>query len=98
MNTVKDLGLSLLKWDYCRVPARPVVWLTDNGPAPADRSSQRWGVFIATYKSVPPRGRLAGAEQAVGKREGGAEKTREMSGEEVERQPIRRDVRREGVW
>lgn len=33
MNTVKDLGLSLLKWNYCCVPAWPVVWLTDNGPA-----------------------------------------------------------------
>lgn len=29
--------------------------------------SRHWAVFIATYKSIPPRGRLAGAEQAVGK-------------------------------
>lgn len=38
------------------MPARPVVWLSDNGAGHADSSSQRWGVFIATYKSIPPRG------------------------------------------
>lgn len=26
----KDLGMSLLKLDYCFLPVQPVVWLTDN--------------------------------------------------------------------